>query len=61
MHYLYIYYIQYSVTSDDAMLHYIGAKGGGGYGFSDVKWENDVDDLNYDVTVGNVKHASQTF
>ena len=33
----------------------------GAYGFSDVMRANDVDDVIYDVNVGNVKHASQTF
>ena len=31
------------------------------YGFSDVMRTNDIDDVIDDVTVGNVKHAPQTF
>ena len=31
----------------------------GTYGFSDLMRANEVDDIIYDVTVGNVKHASR--
>ena len=33
----------------------------GTYGITDVMWANEVDDVIYDVTEGNTKHASQTF
>ena len=31
------------------------------YGYFDVMQANDVDDLIYDVTLGNVQHAAQIF
>ena len=33
----------------------------GAYGFSNVMRANDVDDVIYDVTMENVKHAAKTF
>ena len=33
----------------------------GAHGFSDVMQANHVNDVKYDITVGNVKHASHTF
>ena len=38
-----------------------GSSEKGAYGFSDVMRTNDVDDLIYDVTHENVKHATWTF
>ena len=33
----------------------------GACGFSDVTGANDVDDIIYDVTLGNAQHVAQTF
>ena len=33
----------------------------GAYGFSNIMRANDVDDVIYDVTIGNIQHATQTF
>ena len=33
----------------------------GAYGFSNIMQANDVDDVIYDVTIGNIQHATQTF
>ena len=33
----------------------------GAYGFSDVMRANDVSDVMYDVTLGDVQHGAQTF
>ena len=33
----------------------------GAYGFSNIMPANDVDDVIYDVTIGNIQHATQTF
>ena len=49
---------------DSQLVSYIaGPSEKGAYGFYDILQANDVDDVIhvYDVTVGNVKHASQTF
>ena len=45
--------------SDDLSCSYHSEKGA--YGFSAVMRANDLDDIIYDVRVGNAKHASQTF
>ena len=37
------------------------AKRKGDYGFSNIMPANDVDDVIYDVTIGNIQHATQTF
>ena len=33
----------------------------GAYGFSNIMRANDVDDVIYDVTIGNIQHATQKF
>ena len=33
----------------------------GAYGFSNIMQANDVDDVIYDVTIGNIQYATQTF
>ena len=37
------------------------AKRKGGIGFSNIMLANDVDDVIYDVTIGNIQYATQTF
>ena len=33
----------------------------GAYGFSNIMRANDVDGVIYDVTIGNIQYATQTF
>ena len=39
----------------------VGPSEKGAYGFSNIMRANDVDDVIYDVTIGNIQHATQTF
>ena len=62
--YLFMYCGSFSF-SGNLRLRLVNVRAGssekGAYGFPDVMRANDVYDVIYDVTLGNVKHLSQTF
>ena len=46
----------------ETQLHkWAGPSEKGAYGFSNIMRANDVDDVIYDVTIGNIQYATQTF
>ena len=45
----------------DSIYKWAGPSEKGAYGFSNIMWANDLDDVIYDVTIGNIQYATQTF